>query len=426
MSVGQALLIAGAASVVTLIALLVVTNLTSSEKKIRYQVEHLHGVDDAQFARTVGSLLGPGLLGGNQVDVLSNGREIFPAMLKAIRAAERTICLETFIYWEGEVGRLMKDAVVERARAGVKTHVLVDWLGSNKIDTRYVEEMEQAGVEIERYHPVRWYNLDRVNNRTHRKLLVIDGRVGFTGGVGIADTWDGDAQDPEHWRDLHFRVQGPVVAQMQAAFMDNWVKTRAKVLHGPDYFPTLEQAGDSSAQMFRSSPRGGSESMRLMFLLSIACARRSIRVGNAYFVPDDLLVQALVDARGRGVSVRIIVPGVNIDTALVRRASRARLGGLLGAGAEVYEYQPTMYHTKLLVVDDLWASVGSTNFDNRSLRLNDEANLNVRDGKFAARLADEFDRDLTRSRRVTLQEWQNRPLTEKVVERLARLFRSQL
>ena len=406
--------------------MLLVANLTSSEKKIQYQIEHLYGVDDAQFARSVGSLLGPGFLGGNRVDVLSNGREIFPGMLEAIRAAERTLCFETFIYWEGEVGREMKEAVVERTRAGVKTHVLVDWLGSNKIDTRYVEEMERAGVQIERYHPIRWYNLDRVNNRTHRKLLIVDGRVGFTGGVGIADTWDGDAQDPDHWRDLHFRVRGPVVAQMQAAFMDNWVKTRAKVLHGPEYFPPLEPAGESSAQMFRSSPREGSESMRLMFLLSIACARRSIHIGNAYFVPDDLLVRALVDARRRGVSVRIIVPGVHIDTALVRRASRSRWGELLEAGVEIHEYQPTMYHTKLLVVDDLWASVGSTNFDNRSLRLNDEANLNVRDKRFAGRLASEFGRDLAGSRQVTLQEWQSRPLKEKVAERLASLLRGQL
>jgi cardiolipin synthase A/B len=426
MSILAFVLVALGASLATLILALVVANLTSSEKKIQYQIEHLYGVDDAQFARAVGSLLGPGLVDGNRVDVLSNGREIFPAMLEAINKAERTVCFETFIYWEGEVGRMMKEAVVQRARAGVKVQVLVDWLGSNKIDTRYVDEMERAGVQIERYHPVRWYNLDRVNNRTHRKLLVVDGSVGFTGGVGIADTWDGDAQDPEHWRDLHFRVRGPVVAQMQAAFMDNWVKTRARVLHGADYFPPLEHAGDSPAQMFRSSPRGGSESMRLMFLLSIACARRSIRIGNAYFVPDDLLVRALVDARGRGVSVRIIVPGVHIDTAVVRRASRSRWGGLLEAGAQVYEYQPTMYHTKLLVVDDLWASVGSTNFDNRSLRLNDEANLNVRDEEFAGRLAEEFDRDLTRSRRVTLQQWQNRPLREKAIERLAALFRSQL
>jgi cardiolipin synthase len=286
--------------------------------------------------------------------------------------------------------------------------------------------MERAGVEIHRYHPLTWHTLDRVNNRTHRKLLILDGRVGFTGGVGIAQQWTGNAEDPDHWRDLHFRVDGPAVAHLQAAFMDNWIKTHSCVLYGPDYFPELVAAGDQVAQVFRSSPREGSESMRLMFLLSIACARRTLRIGNAYFVPDDLLVQSLVDARSRGVDVKIIVPGKWIDTALVRRASRSRWGDLLEAGCEIHEFQPTMYHTKLMVVDDVWASVGSTNFDNRSLRLNDEANLNVMDRAFAARLAAEFDADLGRSHRVTLEEWRHRPLREKAIEHLSGLLRSQL
>jgi len=410
----------------TLLIVLLISNLTAGEKKITYLVESTYGVDDPQFARTLGNLLGPALVGGNRIDRLNNGREIFPAMLEAIRGAKKTICFETFIYWEGDIGRQFADAITERARSGVRVHVLVDWLGANRVDERYLEEMQKAGAEVERYHPLRWYSLDRINNRTHRKLLVIDGETGFTGGVGIADTWTGNAEDPDHWRDLHFRVTGPVVAQMQGAFMDNWVKTHSKVLHGSDYFPTLNATGECFGQVFKSSPREGSESMRLMFLLSIACARQSVDIGNAYFVPDDLLVDALVAARRRDVNVRVIVPGKHIDTALVRRASRSRWGDLLKAGVQIHEYTPTMYHSKILIVDNLWTSVGSTNFDNRSLRLNDEANLNLLNHEFASELTAEFEKDVARSHRITLEEWQHRPLREKLIEHLAGLLRTQL
>ena len=208
----------------------------------------------------------------------------------------------------------------------MSVHVLLDWLGTKKIDQHYLEKMRTAGIQVERYHPIRWYNLDRLNNRTHRKLLITDGRFGFIGGVGIADKWDGNAQDPDHWRDLHFRLEGPGVAQMQAAFMDNWIKMKASVLHDEAYFPELGESGKCWVQTFKSSPREGSESLRLMFLLSIACAQKSIRVGNAYFVPDDLLVKSLVDACRRGVRVQVVVPGKHIDTSLVRRASRCAMG----------------------------------------------------------------------------------------------------
>lgn len=426
MTIPTAIGLAIGVSLATLVIVYFISNLTSSEKKIEYQIKADYGVADPQFFRSVGSLLGPALVPGNRIEILANGDQIFPAMLEAIRDARCSVCFETFIYWQGDIGEAFAEAFIERARAGVAVHVLVDWLGANKIDSAYIERMEAAGVEVERFHPLRWYNLDRVNNRTHRKVLVVDGLVGFIGGVGIADAWTGNAQDPEHWRDLHFRIRGPSVAQMQSAFMDNWVKIKSKVLHTARYFPELQCEGECHAQTFKSSPREGSESMRLMFLLSIACARQSIVIGNAYFVPDTLLVSALVAARQRGVAVRVIVPGKHIDTTLVRKASRSRWGKLLEAGVEIYEFQPTMYHTKLLVIDQFWTSVGSANFDNRSFRLNDEANLNIWNASFAASVSEEFDKDLLRSTQVTLADWKNRPMAEKAVEHLAGLFRGQM
>jgi cardiolipin synthase len=367
-----------------------------------------------------------GILEGNQVDVLLNGDEIFPAMLQAIRSAKTTITFETYIYWSGSIGSEFTNALAERARAGVKVHVLLDWIGSNKMDASQLSLMEQAGVQVRKYHKPHWYQLRRLNNRTHRKLLVVDGHTGFTGGVGIADQWSGHAQDPEHWRDSHYRVRGPVVAQMQAVFMDNWIKVSGDVLHGSEYFPPLQPVGAGKAHMFSSSPSGGSESMRLMYLLAITAASRSIHLSTPYFIPEALTIKALTDAAKRGVTVQIITVGSHSDSETVRRASRARWGALLEAGIEIHEYLPTMYHCKVMIVDGLWTTVGSTNFDPRSFSLNDEANVNYHDRDFALRQIEIFQEDLARSRQVTFQEWKDRPLAEKFWEHAASLFGSQL
>ncbi|MEX2168535.1 MAG: phospholipase D-like domain-containing protein [Pirellulales bacterium] len=405
---------------------LLLLNLSSGEKKIAYEIETSYAAGDPQFRHVMGQLLGPPLVDGNCITGLLNGDEIFPAMLSAVRQAENTICFETYIYWSGAIAREFTAALCERAFKGVQVHVLLDWVGSKRIDSALLDKMRAAGIEVERYRPPRWYNLARMNHRTHRKLLVVDGRVGFTGGVGIADEWLGDAQSPAHWRDSHFRLDGPAVAQMQAAFMDNWVKIRSKVLHEVDYFPPLQPAGESLAQVFKSSAREGSESVRLMYLLSIASAEKSILLANAYFVPDDLAIESLIAAKKRGVKIEIIVPGKYTDEPLVRQASRGRWGPLLEAGIEIFEYQHTMYHCKVMVVDGAWTSVGSTNFDNRSFRLNDEANLNVLDADFAARESANFAADRELSRPITLAQWRRRPVSEKVRDFLAGLLRSQL
>ncbi|AMO23695.1 phospholipase D-like domain-containing protein [Ramlibacter solisilvae] len=423
---GRGVWIAVTSSLLTLGAVFVVLNLASGEKKIEQRLERLYATNDPQFRRAMGNLLGPPILEGNKTEVLVNGDMIFAAMLSAIKQARRTITFETYIYWSETIGREFADALIERARAGVKVHVLLDWVGSSRMDARYLEEMKAAGIEVERYHEPHWSNLQRMNNRTHRKVLVVDGVVGFTGGVGIADKWRGNAQDKEHWRDTHFRVEGPVVAQMQAVFMDNWIKATGRVMHGEDYFPALKVRGDEAAQMFSSSPTGGSESMHLMYLMAITAATRSIHLSNSYFVPDELVVKALAAAARRGVQVRVITPGPDIDTDVVRRASRARWGELLEAGVVIAEYQPTMFHCKVLVIDGLMVSVGSTNFDNRSFRINDEANLNVVSEAFARRQIQIFDEDFRQSKPMTLQAWRGRPWQEKALERVASLFGNQL
>ena len=422
----QLVLAIGVTFLLTLIGMLIAVNFTSVEKNLSHEIPRLYSTQDSQFRRAIGSLLGPPLVGGNRAQELLNGDQIFPAMLIAIKGAKQTITFETYIYWSGDIGSEFAGALSERAKAGVKVHVLLDWLGSAKIDESILDEMRVSGVEFHKFHKPNWYNLTRLNNRTHRKLLVVDGKTGFTGGVGIAPKWTGNGQDANHWRDSHFRIEGPVVAQMQAVFMENWLKVTGRVMYGENYFPAIQPAGTSDAQVFSSSPSGGSESMQLMYQLSITAAKTSIDLSSAYFVPDDMTTEVLANALKRGVKIRIITPGEIIDTDTVRSASRGTWGPLLEAGAEIYEYQPSMYHCKVMIIDNLLVSVGSTNFDDRSFRLNDEANLNIYDTEFAKQQTSIFEEDLKNSRQITFQAWTDRPWKEKLVERLALLLRSQL
>jgi cardiolipin synthase len=347
-------------------------------------------------------------------------------MLGAIAAATRSITFETYIYWSGKVGNEFAAALIERARAGVQVHVMLDWVGSERIESRLIERMQHAGIQVVRYHALRWYSVARINNRTHRKVLIVDGRVGFTGGVGIADQWSGHAQDPDHWRDVHFQVEGPVVGQMQAAFLDNWIKTTGNVLHGDAYFPDLPTVGNLDMQLFISSPSGGSASMRLMYLAAITAAETSIDIAAAYFIPDRLMTEELVRVRRRGVRIRVLVPDKHTDSQVVRIVSRREWGPLLESGVEIYEFEPTMLHTKMLIFDGFMVSVGSTNFDTRSFELNDEASLNVYDTTFAADMTRLFESDLTRATRYRLENWRSRPLSQKLAEEVLLPLRAQL
>jgi len=395
-------------------------------KGILYQIEHRYSVSDPQFLRSMGSLLEPGILASNKVTTLLNGDQLFPAMLESVRGAQKSICLETYIYWSGDIGREFADALAEKARAGVKVHIIIDWIGSRRIDDSLLAFMRQAGVEIERYNPLVWYAPTRLNHRDHRKLLIVDGKVGYTGGAGLADFWKGNADSPKHWRDSMYKLEGPAVAQMQSAFMDNWMKTTARVLDGDDYFPELQAAGDHFAQVFKSSPREGTEAVRLMNLLSIAAARKSIRLSAAYYIPDELTTQEFLEAIRRGVKVEIIIPGAETDSAIVKHASRGKWGPLLKAGVKIYEYEPTMYHCKAMIVDDVWISVGSANFGNRSFRLNDEANLNVFSAKFAEEQVRIFEADKAKCTEVTYKQWKSRGFWSRFMEVITAPFRAQL
>ncbi|MFC0677690.1 phosphatidylserine/phosphatidylglycerophosphate/cardiolipin synthase family protein [Lysobacter korlensis] len=411
---------------VTMLLVLIAINVATPEKKLERKIEHRHSISDEQFTREMSVLLGPAILPGNRIIPLQNGNEIFPAMLDAIRRARTTITFETYIYWSGKVGREFAEALAERARAGVAVTVTVDWAGSLKMDDDLLDCMKEAGVNVHHYRPLYWYSLTRLNNRTHRKLLVVDGVVGFTGGVGIADQWLGNAEDEHHWRDMHFRIEGPVVAQVQAAFNDNWIKSTGEVLNGEEYFPPLDPIGNSPAHVFISSPASGSESMHLMYLMAIAAAKESVDLCASYFVPDRLISQALIAARERGVRVRIMVPGHYIDSFTVKIASKACWGPLLLAGIEIHEYRPTMLHLKMLIVDREMVSVGSTNFDIRSFRLNDEASLNVYDGEFAAAMTEVYEHDLERAVAYSYEAWKRRPLKRRLIEMFITPIRSQI
>ncbi len=410
--------LAGAAA-----GVLVSRNFLESEKRIGKEVRPDYSVGDPAFERSMSQLLGPPLLPGNRVETLRNGCRFYPAMLEAIASAKTSVTFENFVFREGEVATRFTDALLERANAGVPVHFLQDAFGCDELRGPSMRRLRNSPVELEIF---RFFKLSKLNKRTHRKLLIIDGKVGFTGGAGVCDHWDGDADAPGKWRDTHYRVEGPAVAQMQQAFMENWMQTRAEILHGDRYFPALAPAGPLPCQVFMSSGNEGADSARVMILLALAAARKSIRIANAYFLPDDLIRQTLVEACERGVTTELVTAGPVTDQPLTRLVGRERWKPLLEAGARHYEFRDRLFHCKYLIVDDLWVSVGSANFDNRSLRINDEANLNVLDAEFAAEQIRMFEDDKVRSRPVPLEEWRRRPWRERIPGGAAQILRPQL
>jgi cardiolipin synthase len=400
-------------------------NLRTTEKRLLYRPRRLYTSGDADFRRALGILLGPPLVPGNRISSLVNGEQIYPAMINAIRTARTNITFETFVFRDG-VGAMFVEELANAARRGVQVHMLLDWLGSRTMNGNLLAAARTAGCDVQIYHPPSWYHPGRLNNRTHRKLLIVDGKLGFTGGVGMGIEWKDGLKGLPPWRETHFKAEGPVVAQMQAVFVDNWIKATGRVLHGAEYFPRLASCGDMEAQMFGSSPVGGSESMHLMVLLALTAARSSIDIENAYFVPDKLTVEALCSAARRGVRVRIVVPGRHTDARIGRWAAQGLYGSLMESGIQLFEFQPTMMHCKVLVIDGVWSSVGSANFDDRSFRLNDEANLNVFSEELAREQIRLIDADIARSRRMVLNKWRHRKFGRRINERLALLLRSQL
>ena len=384
------------------------------------------GPSDPAFAAAMGPLLGADFTGGNSVETLVNGDRFFPRMLEAIRSAQKTITLETYIWSSGTISDEFIAALTERARNGVAVDILLDGMGTLKFKGADRRRLKDAGVKVYTYGHEHWYQIKpNINHRTHRKILVVDGRIGFTGGMCIDDKWRGDANAPDVWRDTQIRVQGPAVRQMQAVFVSNWLKTTGGLLLGSDYFPAYERHGHIPALCFKSGPGDGAESARTSYLLAIASARQTIDIEHAYFVPDDLAIGMLLEARQRGVRIRVIVPEKN-DSRFGRCASRSRWGALLAAGVEFYQYHPAMLHTKTMIVDDFFVTIGSVNFDNRSFSLNDEVGFNVLDASVAREHRGIFERDLAQSKPLTRAAFEGRPFYVKWADRFCGLFRSQL
>lgn len=395
------------------------------EKIIRSPIVTDYGVGDPAFLETITRQLHDPLLGGNKITELINGVQIFPAMLDAIRHASNSITFENFIWRSGELSDQFIDALTERARAGVRVHCIVDSFGAFKFKHSDRRRLREAGVNLQIFNQIHLFNCWEWNHRTHRKTLVVDGKIGFIGGICLADEWTGNATDPKHWRDTEFKVEGPVVGEMQGVFMDNWMRCTSRVLHGTNYFPVNPPAGDSLAQCFKSGPVDGAENARLLYLYSIAAARKSIRLSHSYFVPDNLAIDMLVAAAERGVKIEIITPGI-IDFNVVRRAARSRWDRLMRTGVQFYEYQPARYHCKLMIVDDVWVTCGSINFDDRSFRINGEGNINVYDPEFAARQIEVFERDKAESVRISRREFKKRPWYMRAVENFCGIFRGYL
>jgi cardiolipin synthase len=400
--------------------------LEPAEEEPSYGLGHEFAIESPEFLATISGSANAPFTEGNRIEILSNGDQFYPAMLAAIEQAQRSITVEAYIYWAGEIGFRFAEAMAAKARSGIPVKILLDAIGSSSISHEIIELLKSGGCQVEWYRPVHWYTINRVNNRTHRKSLIIDGRIGFTGGAGIADHWSGNAEDPGHWRDTQIRIEGPAVMALQSGFARNWVETTSELISGESYYPPVQPAGSLAAQSIISSPQTGSSAMRIMYYLSIISARESIFIANPYFIPDRQAIEILVAAKRRGVDVKIMVSGIHNDNSLARNNSTRLYGELLEAGIEIYEYNRTMLHHKYMVCDNVWATIGTSNFDNRSFALNDENNLCVLDRAFASQWAQIFFKDLNDCDRVELHEWRDRGVSRKLKEMLSSLLRSQV
>lgn len=382
---------------------------------INYHLARRTSVHDDNFLYTLQSTCQAALHHGNRVDIFTNGVEFYPAMLAAIRSATRSINLECYIFQPGEIADQFIEALSERAKLGVNVTIVVDAIGSLKFWGRPLDRLRAAGCRLESYQRIEWHRLARLNNRTHRELLIVDGRIAFVGGAGIADWWAYPRKGAPPWRDTMARMEGPIVAALQGVAAENWLECCGEIMTGPEYFPSLEPAGNTTAFVIKSSPADRATASRVAFQLLMEGADHHVRISTPYFLPDRALRRAFVHLAKRGVAVDVIVPGRHTDQRWVRLASRRMWGQLLRAGIRIHEYRAAMTHNKVLIVDELWAVVGTTNIDNRSFEHNDEINVAMRDPEVASRLLKDYRQDLLDSEEITLAKWERRPLWEKIV-----------
>lgn len=391
-----------------------------------YVLEPDFNTDSAEFRITMAGLTGMPLVDGNSVHIYNNGDEFYPAMLEAIESARFSVTMEQFIFWDGAVGRRFAEAFADKAREGVAVKLLADAIGSATLGEDILEILESGGCQLAWFRPIHWYTLNRANQRTHRKSLIVDGRIAFTGGAGLADHWLGAAADAGEWRDIQVRVEGPAVAVQQTGFAQNWLASSGEILSGHRFFPLPEPAGDVEVQTILSSPTSGACAAATMHLVAVQCARRYLYVANPYFIPGTRLIHMLAEACRRGVAVKLMVAGRHNDTWWARQNSLRLYGDLLEAGIEIYEYQSTMLHQKTMLVDGVWATVGTANFDNRSFALSEETNVCFHDPALVEQLQSIFLSDLARCRRIQLAEWRGRGLWQRGKEVLASLIEDQV
>ena len=390
-----------------------ITNVVGSEKRDVYKFDHPFPADSPAFRRSAEALGNP-MMDGNEARLLQNGDQIFPAMTQEIRQAKKTVNLESYIFQPDEAGRQFADAMIEAARRGVAVRLLTDgWGGKLK---QLKKELETAGVTVRKYRPLRLFSIYKLGRRTHRKILVVDGRVAYTGGLGIDKRWMGDARNQDEWRDTQVRVEGPVVAQMQSIFAEDWTYTTGEILAGNDFYPETPKVGSTRSQAIKAS-RGDSSSLsKMLYYVAIQSAEKSIHIANAYFLPDKQVREALVNAVKRGVDVQVMVPGSHIDLPMVRFASWSHYGDMLKAGVHIYEYRPTMLHNKTVVIDGIYSAIGSINFDARSMNSNAEEALAFFDRDFAAKMEEMFQNDKRQCEEITWRQWDHRGIHRRIVE----------
>ncbi|MEP6783626.1 MAG: phospholipase D-like domain-containing protein [Acidobacteriota bacterium] len=394
----------------------------------QYGLDHNLAVGEPELTETMGGSVGVPFVAGNSLVLLNNGDRFYPAMLDAIANAQRSITIEAYIYWAGEIGMTFAKALAAAQQRGVCVKILLDAVGSQNVGAQILKVLETGGCHLAWYNPIRVTRLRRINNRTHRKSLIIDGTTGFTGGAGIADHWSGDAQDNKHWRDLQIRIEGPAVRPLQTGFAQNWMECTGELVTGPDFYPSPAPAptGKLALQTIMSSPETGASTVRVMYYLAISAASTSIDIANPYFVPDHVSIDLFRDAVKRGVRVRVLVAGLSNDNLVARYNSVRLYGAVLEAGVELYEYNRTMMHHKIMVVDGLWSTIGTANFDNRSFSHNEESNVSVIDQGIAGELLDSYERDVAVSQRVTLDSWRRRGITHRAIEALASFVQDQV